>query len=323
MRTGNTSEPPERTVGAGQEEESDVGVSSASPIQQAMSRLFKRPSAWFSVGFLLFITFACFVGPELLKIWGIDYSTGGLEQQYQSPGWPHIFGTDLHGRDVLVRILYGGRVSLSVGFVATFVSLVIGVTWGMVAGYVGGILDTVMMRIVDALYAIPFLFLVILLMSLVDLKSLGTVEIMLLLFMALGAVQWLTMSRIVRGEVISLKEKAFVQGGRALGATNLSILLRYILPNIIAPVIVYASLTLPQVVLQEAFLSFLGLGIQPPYPSWGSMMDAGANSLNQIKSRWWLILFPSLFLAGTLLSLNLLGDNLRDALDPRESTPAP
>lgn len=295
---------------------------SASPIQRATRRLFQRPSAWFSIAFLLLIVIACFIGPELLKLAGIDYNTGSIQQQYHPPGWPHILGTDLHGRDVLVRILYGGRISLSVGFVATFVSLIIGVTWGLIAGYIGGVVDTIMMRIVDALYAIPFLFLVILLMSLVELKTLETYQIMLLLFMALGAVQWLTMSRIVRGEVITLKDKAFVQGGKALGASHFKIVIRYILPNIIAPIVVYASLTLPQVILQEAFLSFLGLGIQPPYPSWGSMMESGASALNPIQSRWWLILFPSLFLAGTLLSLNLLGDNLRDALDPRDVSTA-
>jgi ABC-type dipeptide/oligopeptide/nickel transport system permease subunit len=305
---------------AASEESTLHSTGSANSISGAFKRLLDNPSGLFSISYLVFITVACVVGPELFELYGVDYTTGHLNQQYQPPGWPHIFGTDLHGRDVLLRILYGGRVSLSVGFVATFVSLVIGVTWGLIAGYTGGYLDTFMMRIVDALYALPFLFLVILLMSLVDLKTLETFEIMILLFVALGAVQWLTMSRIVRGEVISLKEQAFVQGGRALGATNTTIVLRYLLPNILAPVLVYASLTLPQIVLQEAFLSFLGLGIQPPYPSWGSMMESGASALNPIQSRWWLILFPSLFLAGTLLSLNLLGDNLRDILDPHEST---
>lgn len=297
----------------------DSGVPARS-IGGAIARLFQNASGQFSISYLLFITIACFLGPELFELFGMNYTTGNLSQQYQPPGWPHVFGTDLHGRDVFLRILYGGRISLSVGFVATFVSLVIGVSWGLIAGYAGGILDTIMMRIVDALYALPFLFLVILLMSLVDLKTLDTFEIMILLFVALGAVQWLTMSRIVRGEVLSLKEKAFVQGGRALGATNTAIVFRYLLPNLLAPVLVYASLTLPQIVLQEAFLSFLGLGIQPPYPSWGSMMESGASALNPIQSRWWLILFPSLFLAGTLLSLNLLGDNLRDLLDPHDST---
>ncbi len=292
-------------------------------LQQVVRELLNRSSGLFSICFLFTVTFTCLLLPECFAYFGIDYASGSLANQYQPPGWPHIFGTDLHGRDVFLRILYGGRISLSVGLVATLVSMLIGVTWGTLAGYVGGVLDTIMMRIVDALYALPFLFLVILMMSLVNLKTLDTYEIMLLLFVALGAVQWLTMSRIVRGEVITLKEKEYVQGGRALGATNLTIILRYLLPNIIAPVLVYASLTLPQVILQEAFLSFLGLGIQPPYPSWGSMMDAGASALNPIQSRWWLILFPSLFLAGTLLSLNLLGDNLRDILDPREASTQP
>jgi len=291
---------------------------SVSPTRKALSRLLSSPAALFSLTFLVAIFMLCFLGPEIIQYAApeVDYRSGQLANQYQPPGWPHVFGTDLHGRDLFVRILYGGRVSLLVGFVATFVSLVIGVTWGAVAGYVGGWTDALMMRIVDMLYALPFLFLVILLMALVPRKELSTVEIMLILFFALGAVQWLTMSRIVRGEVLTLKENDYIEGALAQGVPGPKIVIRHLLPNLIGPVVVYASLTLPQVVLQEAFLSFLGLGIQPPFPSWGSLMNEGRSALTPVTQRWWLIVFPALFLSGTLLSLNLLGDCLRDAFDP-------
>ncbi len=239
-----------------------------------------------------------------------DPRAQALEEQRLPPSLKHWMGTDLKGRDLLSRVMYGGRVSLAVGVAATAVSVCIGVAYGAVSGYLGGAADAVMMRIVDVLYALPYMFLVILLMVVFG-RSL------ILLFVALGAVQWLTMARIVRGQVLALREREFIAAAQAMGAGMGHILLRHILPNVLAPVIVYATLTVPGVMLQEAFLSFLGLGVQPPDASWGSLAAEGAAALNPVRSCWWLVVFPSAALGLTLLSLNFLGDGLRDALDPR------
>ncbi len=223
------------------------------------------------------------------------------------PSWAHWFGTDELGRDAFARVMYGGRISMLVGVVATFVSITIGVTWGAVAGYRGGRVDDAMMRVVDVLYSLPYLFLVILLLVFFS-KSL------LMLFVALGLVQWLTMARIVRGQVLSLKTTTFVEAARALGASDAAILFRHIVPNTLGPVIVYTTLTVPAVILQEAFLSFLGLGVQPPDASWGTLVSDGARVLALFP---WLVIFPGLAMSLTLLAFNFLGDGLRDALDPR------
>ena len=223
------------------------------------------------------------------------------------PSLAHAFGTDELGRDLLARVLYGGRISLLVGFVGTLVSLLIGVTWGAVAGYVGGRTDDLMMRVVDVLYALPYIFLVILLLVFFS-KSLA------MLFVALGLVQWLTMARIVRGQVLSLKHQTFVEAARALGASDRSIVFRHIVPNTLGPVIVYTTLTVPAVILQEAFLSFLGLGVQPPDASWGTLVSDGGRLLALFP---WLVIFPGLAMSLTLLAFNFLGDGLRDALDPQ------
>lgn len=227
------------------------------------------------------------------------------------PGVPepraHIIGSDTAGRDLLTRLLYGGRISLAVGLLATLVSFLIGVTWGATAGFLGGRVDNLMMRVVDVMYGLPFMFVVILLMVLFG-------KNILLLFLALGAVQWLTMSRIVRGQVISLKNREFVEAAHSIGVSKLKIIFRHLIPNALGPIIVYSTLTVPAVMLEEAFLSFLGLGVQPPYASWGSLASEGRVALEDYP---WLILYPGLALAITLLSLNFLGDGLRDALDPQ------
>ena len=224
------------------------------------------------------------------------------------PSLSHWFGTDDLGRDVLARVLHGGRISLLVGLVATLVSLLIGVTWGAVSGYVGGKLDLFMMRVVDILDSLPYIFLVILLLVFFS-RSL------VMLFVALGLVQWLTMARIVRGQVLTLRSLNFVEAARALGATDRSIVFRHIVPNTLGPVIVYTTLTVPAVILQEAFLSFLGLGVQPPAASWGTLVSDGARVMALFP---WLVSFPGLALSLTLLCFNFLGDGLRDALDPQD-----
>ena len=224
------------------------------------------------------------------------------------PSPAHWFGTDELGRDMLARVVYGGRISMLVGLVGTFVSLVIGVTWGAVAGYAGGRTDDFMMRVVDILYALPYIFLVILLLVLFS-KSL------IMLFVALGLVQWLTMARIVRGQVLSLKNQTFVEAARALGADDRTIIFRHIVPNTLGPVIVYTTLTVPAVILQEAFLSFLGLGVQPPAASWGTLVSNGSQVIALFP---WLVIFPGIALSLTLLCFNFLGDGLRDALDPQD-----
>jgi oligopeptide transport system permease protein len=236
-----------------------------------------------------------------------DPALQDLAKGASPPSIQHIFGTDELGRDLFARVLHGGRISLLVGLVGTLVSLLIGVTWGAVAGYVGGRTDDWMMRVVDVLYALPYLFLVILLLVFFS-RSL------VMLFVALGLVQWLTMARIVRGQVLSLKHQTFVEAARALGASDAAIIFRHIVPNTLGPVIVYTTLTVPAVILQEAFLSFLGLGVQPPNASWGTLVSDGARLLALFP---WLVTFPSIAMSLTLLAFNFLGDGLRDALDPQ------
>ena len=219
----------------------------------------------------------------------------------------HWMGTDVLGRDLLTRILYGSRISLMVGFLATMVALFIGVIWGTIAGYAGGKIDTVMMRIVDAMYGVPFIILIILLMVIFGRN-------LVLLFVAIGAVEWLTMSRIVRSQVRSLSQQEFVLAAQAMGVSRVDIIFRHLIPNTVGPVIVYATLTVPQIMLLEAFLSFLGLGVQAPMSSWGILIRDGAVSMEEY---WWLLIFPSILFSLTLYSLNFIGDGLRDALDPR------
>jgi oligopeptide transport system permease protein len=220
----------------------------------------------------------------------------------------HIFGTDGNGRDLFVRTMLGAKVSLSLGILATLVALVIGVSWGAIAGYAGGRVDAVMMRIVDILYAMPFMFFVILLMVVFGRN-------IVLIFVALGAVEWLTMARIVRGQTMALKAREFVEAAQIIGLSPARIIVRHILPNLAGVVIVYMTLTIPQVILIESFLSFLGLGVQEPYTSWGVLIKEGAD---EMETALWLLLFPAGFLAVTLFCLNFIGDGLRDALDPKD-----
>lgn len=240
-----------------------------------------------------------------------DKNEDEILSKNEFPGIPephtHYLGGDTRGRDLLTRLIYGGRISLAVGLLATLVSFLIGVTWGATAGFIGGRVDNLMMRIVDVMYGLPFMFVVILLMVIFG-------KNILLLFLALGAIQWLTMSRIVRGQVISLKKREFVEAAFSIGVNKMTIVFRHLIPNALGPIIVYSTLTVPAVMLEEAFLSFLGLGVQPPYASWGSLASEGREYLELYP---WLILYPGLALAITLLSLNFFGDGLRDALDPQ------
>ena len=225
------------------------------------------------------------------------------------PSSDHWLGTDVFGRDMLTRIMYGSRISLAVGFIASGVALCIGVLWGALSGYSGGRIDAFMMRIVDILYALPFMIFIILLMVIFGRN-------LLLLFLAIGEVEWLTMARIVRGQVLTIKKQDLIEAATSLGLSHWTIICRHIIPNTLSPVIVYATLTVPSVMLLEAFLSFLGLGIQPPQSSWGLLISYGVETMEEYP---WLIFFPGLFLSITLFSLNFLGDGLRDALDPRAS----
>lgn len=275
----------------------------------------------------------CFLAALILLVvlwpWVAPYSWETIsDAQFQPPSAKHWFGTDVHGRDLLTRVIFGARVSLLVGVVGAGVAFVIGVAWGAVSGYVGGRLDGAMMRFVDVLYSLPsIIFVIVLLTTLKEgaakwlTGTLGAKAAaqapMLLLFAGLGAVSWLTMARIVRGQVLALRSRAFVDASRSLGASHARIIWRHILPNVWGIVIVYLTLTVPSVILYESFLSYLGLGIQPPMASWGSLVAEGAGQLNPIRIYWWLVVFPSAMLVTTLLALNFLGDGLRDAFDPK------
>ncbi len=250
-----------------------------------------------------------FIVIALLTPWIAPYSyqAQDLELGASPPSAAHWLGTDIFGRDLMTQIMYGGRISLAVGFVATAVALLIGVTWGAIAGYVGGRTDSVMMRLVDILYALPFMIFIVLLTVVFGRN-------MLLLFLAIGAVEWLTMARIMRGQVQSLRQQEFVEAAMSLGLSPATLIRRHLVPNALGPIIVYTTLTIPNVMLLEAFLSFLGLGIQPPQTSWGLLISYGAETMEEYP---WLLIFPGIALTLTLFSLNFLGDGLRDALDVR------
>ena len=257
------------------------------------------------IGFALFFTIAlaCFIGPFFVPH---SYETTQLSLGASAPSSQHLFGTDVLGRDLLIRTLIGGQISIFVGFLATIVALIIGTAYGMVAGYVGKKTDALMMRFVDTLYALPFTIMVILLTVLFG-RSL------VLIFLAIGAVEWLTLARIVRGETRNIKTQAYVQAAQLYGLPHHQIISKHILRNLISPVIVFATLTIPSVILLESVISFLGLGVQAPLASWGSLINEGAQKFDVYP---WLLIFPSIFFSMTILSLNFIGDAFRDAFDP-------
>ena len=315
---------------------------SSSLWKDAAHRLTRNRAAMVSVVALFLIIAACVILPALPGLIQ-DPDLQNLPQKNLGPSASHWFGTDHLGRDILSRVLSGGRISIAVGFITTLVSVTIGVCWGALAGYAGGKTDAVMMRMVDILYALPFLIVVILLGKTLEPLTAALTNIVVVwfapagstsatvnrvtaavepittlvpLFIAIGALSWLTVSRIVRAQVQSIAKQEFVEAARSLGLGHSRILFRHILPNSLGPIIVYTTLTIPGVMLLEATLSFLGLGVKPPYSSWGILIDEGAN---RMLSNPWLLFFPTLFFATTLFALNFLGDGLRDALDPKSA----
>ena len=299
-------------------------VAGTSLWQDAWRRLRRNRLAMGGIVVVGLIVTAALAGPPLLELTTgatFDYIPADAARLRAYPpltapdgsfSWTHPLGTDTSGRDLLARVLLGGRISLMVGIIATFVSLLIGTAYGAVAGYAGGRVDEAMMRIVDVLYSIPYMMVVIVLLALFGGKS--PLNQLVLLFLALGSVSWLTMSRIVRGQVISLRNQEFILAARATGVRPLAIVFRHLIPNTLGPVIVYATLTIPSVMLLEAFLSFLGLGVQAPYASWGSL---AADGVQHIAVFPWLLIGPGLTMALTLFSMNFIGDGVRDALDPQ------
>ncbi|HBB89050.1 MAG TPA: peptide ABC transporter permease [Blastocatellia bacterium] len=299
-------------------------VAGTSLWRDAWRRLLKNKLAVFGLIVVILITIGAIIGPWVIKTttgYTYDYIPSDANLIRSLPpftgfdgsfSWAHPMGTDNSGRDMLARVLLGGRISLMVGIISTIVSLLIGVAYGAVAGYFGGRVDTVMMRLVDVLYSLPYIILVIVLLAMF--RSSTPTGQLFLLFFALGAVSWLTMARIVRGQILSLKNQEFVLAARATGVSTMRIIFRHLVPNALGPVIVYTTLTIPSVMLSEAFLSFLGLGVQPPLASWGSLAADGIQNLAIFP---WQLLFPGATMAVTLFSLNFLGDGLRDALDPQ------
>lgn len=274
--------------------------------QDALRRLRNNKMAMIGFWILIIMILLSILTPWIAPY---SYEEQNLELGASAPSMQHWLGTDLLGRDQLTRILYGSRISLMVGFIATAVALTIGVLWGATAGFSGGKVDTVMMRIVDALYALPFTIFIVLLTVIFG-------SSMLLLFLAIGAVEWLTMARIVRGQVLTIRQQEFIEAAISMGLSPGQIIRRHIIPNVMGPIIIYTTLTIPSVILLESFLSFLGLGIQPPASSWGSLISGGVETMEEYP---WLLIFPGLVLTITLFSLNFLGDGLRDALDPRSA----
>jgi oligopeptide transport system permease protein len=292
--------------------------------QRATRRFCKNPVAVASAGVLTAIILAVIIGPFFLPATFAE--PGPLS--FSPPSLQHPFGTDLNGRDLLYRALAGGRISMLVGLCGALVSLVIGTAYGLIAGYFGGKIDNLMMRIVDILYSVPRLIFILICInafnsqlqefaSKIGWDWLVSSSRIVILIVSLGIIEWLTLARIVRGQTLALKSRAFVVAATALGQSHGKILLKHLLPNLLGVILIYLTLTIPAVIIDESFLSFLGLGVQAPSASWGSLLADGAASLNPIFIRWWLVVFPAAAMAVTLLALNFLGDALRDALDPK------
>jgi peptide/nickel transport system permease protein/oligopeptide transport system permease protein len=287
-------------------------------------RLWRRRVARTAIVILVAITVAAIVGPAMSPAGSGDVSGN----QFSPPTWTHLCGTDLNGRDVLYRVLEGARVSLLVGFCGALISFFVGTAYGLVAGYAGGRIDAGMMRAVEILYSVPRLIIILVFINAFDshlknwmsdagLNGLVPDSRVVILILCLGLIEWLTMARIVRGQVLTLKAQQFVAAAQALGQSNLRILTLHLLPNLLGIIVVYLTLTVPAVILDESFLSFLGLGIQAPQASWGSLLAAGAEVINPVRSNWWLLAFPALAMCLTLLALNFLGDAIREAADPK------
>ena len=307
-------------------------VKGASLWADAWKRLLKNKLAVFGLVVMVIMVIAVIIGPAIIK-WTTGYTAdfippdGDLIKSFP-PSLQHPMGTDDSGRDILARVLQGGRISLMVGIISTIVSLIVGVSYGATAGYLGGKIDNFMMRVVDIIYAIPYILIVIVLLSVFGgpntpqwIQSISTsfgggqgLSQIILLFFALSLVSWLTMARVVRGQILSLKNQEFVMAARATGVSTPAIIFRHLVPNALGPVIVYATLTIPSVMLSEAFLSFLGIGVQAPFASWGSLAADGIKNISVFP---WQLIFPGVTMALTLFSLNFLGDGLRDALDPQ------
>ncbi|HEY6217682.1 MAG TPA: ABC transporter permease [Pyrinomonadaceae bacterium] len=309
-------------------DEAGTFVRGTSLWRDAWRRLLRNKLAVFGLVVVIVVTIASIIGPTVIQHTSgfapdfIPANNPKLTRSmppFKGPdnefSWLHPMGTDNAGRDQLARVLQGGQISLFVGILSTFISLLIGVSYGAIAGYAGGRVDNLMMRIVDVLYSLPYIIVVIVLLSMF--RSQTPRGQLTLLFIALGSVSWLTMARIVRGQILSLKNQEFVLAARATGVSGLRIIFRHLVPNTLGPVIVYATLTIPQIMLTEAFLSFLGFGVQAPLASWGSL---AADGITNIAVFPWQLIFPGATMALTLFSLNFLGDGLRDALDPQMRT---
>jgi oligopeptide transport system permease protein len=309
-------------------------VKGASLWKDAWKRLLKNKLAVFGLIVVAIMAIAVIIGPAIIK-WATGFAYDTIPQEGEliksfPPSLQHPMGTDDSGRDILARVLQGGRISLMVGVISTIVSLIVGVSYGATAGYLGGRIDNFMMRVVDIIYAIPYILIVIVLLSVfggpntpqwiqsiaasIGGSSSAGLSQIILLFFALGLVSWLTMARVVRGQILSLKNQEFVTAARATGVSTPAIIFRHLVPNALGPVIVYATLTIPSVMLSEAFLSFLGIGVQAPFASWGSLASDGIKNISVFP---WQLIFPGVTMALTLFSLNFLGDGLRDALDPQ------
>jgi oligopeptide transport system permease protein len=293
--------------------------------RSAWAKLRRNPAVVLSAAILFVAALAAIFGPSLLPA-----SAGEVTRNsFLPPSHQHFFGTDLNGRDLLYRVLLGARISLLVGVTGALVSFAVGIVYGMIAGYVGGQADSIMMRLVDTLYAIPRLIFLLVLISALDpllrqamathgLQGLIGYSKIFILILCLGLTEWLTMARIVRGQILSLKSQQFVLAARSIGQSHLNIIFQHLLPNLVGLALVYLTLTVPAVILDESFLSFLGVGVQAPLASWGLLLSDAAQVINPIKGYWWLLVFPVVAMSLTLLALNFLGDGLRDALDPRQ-----